>query len=56
MVAYGQWSLTEAAKSSTWWELMAIWHILLSVSKKLKCSRVRWFTDSYNQNVAHTSR
>ena len=47
--AYGQWSPEEAAKSSTWRELTAVYRVLHSMAAKLQDSRVRWFTD--NQNV-----
>jgi hypothetical protein len=50
-VAYGQWTIEEVEKSSTWRELSAVYQVLSAVATKLGGSRVRWFTD--NQNVAH---
>ena len=47
--AHGQWSPEEAAQSSTWRELTAVYRVLHSMASKLRDSRVRWFTD--NQNV-----
>ena len=49
-VAHGQWTMEEAAKSSTWRELAAGFRVLSSVAAKLGNVHVRWFTDS--QNVA----
>ena len=49
-VAYGQWTMEEVQKSSTWRELSAVYQVLSAVATKLGGSRVRWFTD--NQNVA----
>lgn len=49
-VAFDQWTAEEAAQSSTWRELSAVWQVLQSVASKLANVRVRWFTD--NQNVA----
>ena len=46
----GQWTMGEAAKSSTWRELAAVFRVLSSVAAKLGNVHVRWFTD--NQNVA----
>ena len=48
-VSYGQWTLLEAVRSSTWRELAAVWFILCSVANSLANHRVRWFAD--NQNV-----
>ena len=50
MVANGQWSVNEAAQSSTWRELRAVRMVLESFKVKLQNKCVRWFTD--NQNVA----
>ena len=47
--AFGQWSPEEAAQSSTWRELTAVYRVLHSMAAKLRDSHVRWFTD--NQNV-----
>jgi len=49
LVANGQWSCEEAARSSTWRELRAVKCVLESFQSKLQDERVRWFTD--NQNV-----
>ena len=48
-VAHGQWTTTEMAKSSTWWELAEVANILRAVANRLANYRVCWFTD--NQNV-----
>ena len=48
-MANGQWSVEEAAQSSTWWELRAVRLVLESLQGKLANERVHWFTD--NQNV-----
>ena len=47
--AFGQWSPEEAAQSSTWRELTAVYRVLHSMAAKLHDSHVRWYTD--NQNV-----
>ena len=49
LVVNGQWSVEEAAQSSTWWELRAVRLVLKSLQGKLANERVHWFTD--NQNV-----
>jgi len=43
------WSECESSNSSTWKELTAVKHILLSMVNILKDIRIKWFTD--NQNV-----
>ena len=48
------WSECESIKSSTWKELTAIKHILISMIKLLKGKRIQWFTD--NQNVVSRSK
>ncbi|CAC5392191.1 unnamed protein product [Mytilus coruscus] len=48
-IAHGMWSECESTKSSTWKELNAIKHILLSMVDILKDKRIKWFSD--NQNV-----
>jgi hypothetical protein len=42
-VVHGQWSESEAQKSSTWRELRAVSETLQVVAKKLANNRVRWF-------------
>ena len=49
LVANGQWSPVEVARSSTWRELQAVNTVLQSFQGKLRNERVHWFTD--NQNV-----
>jgi hypothetical protein len=48
-IAHGMWSECESSNSSTWKELTAVKHILLSMINILKDKRIKWFTD--NQNV-----
>jgi hypothetical protein len=48
-IAHGMWSEYESSKSSTWKELTAVKHIILSMVNILKDKRIKWFTD--NQNV-----
>ncbi|CAC5418723.1 unnamed protein product [Mytilus coruscus] len=48
-IAHGMWSECESTKSSTWKELNAVKHILLSMVDILKDKRIKWFSD--NQNV-----
>jgi len=48
-IAHGMWSECESSKSSTWKELTAVKHILLSMVNILKDKQIKWFTD--NQNV-----
>jgi len=48
-VSHGMWSAEEAAKSSTWRELTAVYRVLLSIARVLAHKRVKWFTD--NQGV-----
>lgn len=48
-VAHGHWAVTEAGKSSTWRELVAVARVLEPIAHRLCGERVRWFTD--NQNV-----
>ena len=50
-VSYGQWTAEEAAQSSAWLELTAVWRVLMAITLKLANMHVRWFTD--NQSVAH---
>ena len=40
-------SKEEAAKSSTWWELHAIYFSMLSLKNDLAYKTVRWHTDNY---------
>lgn len=49
-IAHGMWSEDDMYKSSTWKELTAVKHILLSMISLFKNKRLKWFTD--NQNVA----
>ena len=48
-VAHGNWTHEEAAKSSTWRELVAVGRVLEAIALLLKGLHVRWFSD--NQNV-----
>ena len=48
-ISHGMWSECESHKSSTWKELTAVKHILLSMINILKDKHIKWFTD--NQNV-----
>ena len=48
-IFHGQWSEAEALLSSTWWELKAVYLVLMSFAEKLAGHRVKWFTD--NQGV-----
>ena len=48
-VAQGQWSREEAALSSTWRELKAVYLVLLSFAQRLAGHSLKWFTD--NQGV-----
>ena len=48
-VSHGQWSSTEAIKSSTWRELRAVAITFKAFAVQLKNHIIRWFTD--NQNV-----
>ena len=50
-VAQGSWLPEEAAKSSTWRELVVVLRVLVSIAPKLQNMRVQWFSD--NQNVVH---
>ena len=45
-VAQGSWLSEEAAKSSTWRELMAVYRVLVSIAPKLQNMRVWWFSDN----------
>lgn len=46
---HGQWDFVEAAKSSTWRELVAVLCILKSLSGILARNRIKWYSD--NQSV-----
>ena len=48
-ISHGHWSPQEAAMSSTWRELRAVFAVLQSFAEKLQGHTVKWFTD--NQNV-----
>ena len=48
-ISHGHWSPQEAAMSSTWRELRAVFAVLQSFTEKLQGHTVKWFTD--NQNV-----
>ena len=48
-VVHGNWGHEEAAKSSTWRELVAVGRVLEAIALFLKVLHVRWFSD--NQNV-----
>jgi len=45
-VVHDTWSPSEAAKSSTWRELCAVYRVLLSLEHVLVNQRVKWFTDN----------
>ena len=45
-VAQGHWSWEEAALSSTWRELKAVYVVLLLFAKQLAGHTVKWFTDN----------
>ena len=47
-VSHGTWNAEEAAKSSTWRELCAVFRVLRSLVHILGNKRVKWFTDSKN--------
>jgi hypothetical protein len=47
-IAHGMWSEYESSKSSTWKELTAVKHIILSMVNILKDKRIKWFTDIQN--------
>ena len=49
LVCQGQWSAYKKRKSSTWWELRAVYYMLPSIGHILKGHKVQWYTD--NQNV-----
>ena len=48
-IAHGMWTECESHRSSTWKELTAVKHILLSMITILRDKRIKWFTD--NQNI-----
>ena len=48
-VSHGQWSVDQAACSSTWQELRAVDHVLCYFAPKRKCHTVKWLSD--NQTV-----
>jgi len=49
LIANGQWSPDEVAKSSAWRELQAVRLVLESFQNKLRNEQIHWFSD--NQNV-----
>ena len=47
-VSHGQWSVDQAACSSTTWqELRAVDHVLRSFAPKLKGHTVKWLSDNH---------
>lgn len=50
-VSHGTWSAEEAAKSSTWRELCAVFRVLKSLVHVLSNQRVKWFTDNKSVSI-----